>query len=94
MIDGVLTTATIGLRNNAANAADAADRLVRGVSRPAGDSPATSGAADRAQGVALSEQDILKAVLDLKQAETGFKANASVFRAGDRMTGTLIDLLA
>ena len=77
---------------SAANAADAADRLVRGVSRPAAESGSPAPSTSNTQGVALSEEDVLKAALDLKQAEIGFRANAATFRTGDKMTGVLIDI--
>lgn len=54
-------------------------------------------AADRiaqATGTQAADEDLPRALVDLKAARHGMEASLAVFRASDEMVGTLIDTLA
>lgn len=42
---------------------------------------------------AADDTNLIPDIVDLKLAETGFRANASVIRTADEMSGTLLDIL-
>ncbi len=45
-------------------------------------------------GTAPAPVDLVREVVEVKESASGFKANAAVARAGDQMTGLLLDTYA
>lgn len=45
-------------------------------------------------GTGLGEVDLATELVDIKMAETDFKASAKLVRVADEMTGSLLDILA
>ncbi len=79
-IGSILSIATNGLLQNARTVHETADRIVR--------QPITDATGE------TSDTDLARSIVDLKVAETGFRANASIVRTADEMSGTLLDILA
>lgn len=82
MIDAISTSAA-GLRASANQFEKAAQRVVKATTPEVGETANTSSGGD----------DLAGAIVDTKMSAVSFKANAQVFKTGDKMLGTLLDAL-
>ncbi len=87
-IGSALTTATTGLLRNARSVQESAERIVQ---QPVGQMPK----APRTQRIqATQTPDLTTEIINMKQAEIGYTANATVIRTADEMSASLLDVLA
>jgi hypothetical protein len=85
MIDAI-STAAAGLRTSANQFEKAAQKVVKATTPEAGE----TAAADPSSG----GDDLASAIVDTNMSALSFKANAAVFKTGDKMMGTLLDTIA
>jgi len=84
-VGSAFATATTGMLRNARSVEQSADRIVQGnVARDTiAQTPETG-----------NVPSLTSEIVNLKQAEIGYAANASIIRTADQMSATLLDILA
>lgn len=85
-IGSVLTIATTGILQNTRSVQESAERIVQ---QPVTHMPNAQPV--RQTGYAT---DYTAEIVNMKQAEIGYAANATVIRTADSMSATLLDILA
>jgi len=80
MISSVLSTATTGLLKHTRDVHVSAERIVQ---QPVAQPDQTSGA-----------NDLSTEIVNMKRAEIGYSASATIIRTADDMSATLLNILA
>jgi hypothetical protein len=91
-----MAIAAAAIRTAGNRVSAAANQIVRAASAPSAPVEPVGGlqpASYHRVHVAMASADLLEGMVDLKQAELGFREGIAVFKAADRMTRRTLDIV-
>jgi flagellar basal body rod protein FlgC len=91
-----MAIAAAAIRTAGNRVSAAANQIVRAASAPSAPVEPVDGlqpASYHRVHVAMASADLLEGMVDLKQAELGFREGIAVFKAADRMTRRTLDIV-